>query len=93
MKAFGVTEYKKVGVLAHLKEVEVPMPDQPSGDDILVNIKAVATNPIDYKRLGNMGNTDAEYEVDGPLIVGWDASGIVESVGSDVTLFKKGKCW
>ncbi len=25
-----------------------------------------------------------------PLIVGWDAAGIVEDVGSEVSLFKKG---
>lgn len=88
MKAFAITEYKPYGELDHLKEVEVPMPAAPTGHDILVRIKAVATNPIDYKALANLGNHETAYEKESPYIVGWDASGIVESVGEDVTFFK-----
>ena len=89
MRAFAVTSYKPLGFLKHLEEVTVPKPTA-TGHDIVVKVKAVATNPIDYKRLGNLGNSDAKYEVDGPLIVGWDASGIVEEVGPDVTLYQPG---
>lgn len=90
MKAFAVTSYKAMGDLSHLQEVSVPKPSVPTGHDIVIKVKAVATNPIDYKRLGNLGNMEADYEVDGPLIVGWDAAGIVEQTGPDVTLFQTG---
>jgi NADPH:quinone reductase len=89
MKAFAVTSYKPLGYLQHLEEVRIPKPSA-AGHDIVVKVKAVATNPIDYKRLGNLGNSDAKFEVDGPLVVGWDASGIVEQVGPDVTLYQPG---
>jgi NADPH:quinone reductase len=90
MKAFAISEYKPIGELDHLVEVQVPKPSAPRGHDVLVKIKAVATNPIDYKRLGNLGNHTASYEVDGPLIVGWDGAGIIEAVGDRVTLFQRG---
>jgi NADPH:quinone reductase-like Zn-dependent oxidoreductase len=89
MKAFAVTSYKPLGYLQHLEEVRIPKPSA-ARHDIVVKVKAVATNPIDYKRLGNLGNSDAKFEVDGPLVVGWDASGIVEQVGPDVTLYQPG---
>ena len=90
MKAFAVTEYKAVGDLSALKEVQVNNPDSPTGHDILVRVKAVATNPVDYKRLGNLGKHTEPFEGTEPLIVGWDASGIVEEVGDETSLFQVG---
>jgi len=89
MKAFAVTEYKPAGDLSALKEVSLPKPTATS-HDLLVKVKAVATNPIDYKVLANLGNPDAPFDKDGPLVVGWDASGVVEAVGEDTSLFKVG---
>jgi len=49
-----------------------------------VKISAVAFNPVDYKmRQGNFGG---EF----PLVLGSDASGVVEEVAEDVKSFKKG---
>ena len=90
MKAFAVTEYKAVGDLSALKEFQVKKPSSPTGHDLLIRVKAVATNPIDYKRLGNLGNHKEPFAETQPLIVGWDASGIVEEVGDDTSLFKVG---
>lgn len=92
MKVFGVTEYKEVGDLSALKEYEVAKPSAPTGKDLLVKVKAVATNPIDYKRLGNLGNLTESYDggEEKPLVVGWDASGVVEAVGDATTLFQPG---
>ena len=90
MKAFAISEYKPMGEIDHLVQVLVPKPSAPTGHDVLVKIKAVATNPVDFKRLANFGDTTASYDVDGPLIVGWDSAGIIESVGDQVTLFQKG---
>ncbi|KAK6378530.1 hypothetical protein LTR64_001917 [Lithohypha guttulata] len=58
-----------------------PKPD-PKADDLLVNIKACAVNPVDTKiRQGAFPAAD---------ITGYDAAGIVEKVGSNVTAFKPG---
>lgn len=57
----------------------------PSGHDILVAVKAVAVNPVDTKV--RAPKDKIEYP---PRVLGWDASGVVEAVGQDVTLFKRG---
>lgn len=88
MKAFAVEEYHAAGDLSALKQVEIDKPS-PEPRDLIVKIKAVATNPIDVKRLANMGNHTAVH-TGPPLVVGWDAAGIIESVGRDVSLFKMG---
>ena len=86
MKAFVIDEKKEMGDLTHLREAtDIPKPAA-KGQDIVVKIKAVATNPIDYKVLGMGG----PCKLDDPLIVGYDAAGIVDSVGPDAKLFKEG---
>ena len=90
MKAFAVDQYKPIADLSHLKQVDLPMPDKPQGHDLIVQVKAVATNPIDYKRLANLGKHQQPFELKHPLVVGWDATGIVQQIGPDVTLFKPG---
>jgi len=58
-----------------------------TGNDLLVKVKAVATNPVDLK------NYQPRYRrghVELPNIVGFDASGIVEAVGERVSTFKVG---
>lgn len=87
MKVFAITEKHTMGDVKHLQEIEVDKP-KPEGHSILVRIKAIATNPIDYKWLAS--TSDTTEKLDTPLIVGWDASGIVEEVGSDASLFKPG---
>jgi len=81
IKAYGITEF---GGAEHLKLVEIPKP-VPEERDLLVRIHAVAVNPIDTKvRKGGI------TKIENILIVGWDAAGVVEQVGSGVTLFKVG---
>ena len=60
---------------------------QPTGKDILVKINAIGVNPVDYKIRQNSAK---DIALDTPKIIGWDAVGIVEAIGSDVELFKKG---
>ena len=90
MKSFAITEYKPVGDLSVFKQVEMEKPSSPTGHDLLIRVKAVATNPIDYKRLGNLGKDTEPFEGTDPLVVGWDAAGIVEEVGEESSLFKVG---
>lgn len=54
------------------------------GRDLLVKINAVSVNPVDVKiRAGRP-------KEDGWAVLGWDASGVVEAVGPDVTGYKPG---
>src|SRR5262249_2844389 len=67
-----------------LFEFETPVPDV-SGRDLLVRVKAVSVNPIDVKVRMRKQGTPAQ-----PVILGWDAAGIVEAVGPDCRLFGAG---
>jgi len=65
-------------------EREKPIP----GDmDLLVNVKAVSVNPVDYK-VRQQSARNAILEI--PKILGWDAAGVVEQVGSQVAMFAPG---
>jgi zinc-binding alcohol dehydrogenase family protein len=65
-----------------LYEVDLPKP-APGPHDLLVRIQAIAVNPVDSKlRLG--------VQPDEARILGWDAVGVVEAAGADVSLFKVG---
>lgn len=84
MKAVG---YKVPGPIAEdaaLVDIELPQPVA-AGYDILVEVKAVSVNPVDYKVRGSAPPADGEWKV-----LGWDASGIVREVGPDVTQFQPG---
>ncbi len=83
MQAIGLYKHLPISNEESLINVTVPKPEV-SGHDILVKIKAVSVNPVDTKVRAN-GEEEQE-----PKILGYDASGIVESVGSDVSLFQEG---
>eukprot|EP00761_Pharyngomonas_kirbyi_P012001 gb/GECH01012028.1/.p1 GENE.gb/GECH01012028.1/~~gb/GECH01012028.1/.p1 ORF type:complete len:337 (+),score=94.54 gb/GECH01012028.1/:1-1011(+) len=80
MKAMGVPEDGK------LQEVQVPIP-KPSEKEILVQVKAVAVNPVDFKLLDQRGKAASGGH---PHIVGFDCAGIVKELGSNATKFKEG---
>ncbi|GAA4024345.1 hypothetical protein GCM10022232_82120 [Streptomyces plumbiresistens] len=67
-----------------LKEVELPRPE-PGLSEILIAVRAAGVNPTDW------WNRAQPMTASGlPLILGWDVSGVVEAVGTGVTLFKPG---
>ncbi|MDB5977170.1 MAG: zinc-binding alcohol dehydrogenase family protein [Nevskia sp.] len=84
MKAVGLLKYLPITHAESLLDIELPKP-QPKGRDLLVAVKAVAVNPVDTKVRAPKDKVEAA-----PRVLGWDAAGIVESVGPDVTLFKPG---
>lgn len=84
MKAVALTHYLPVENRNAFLDVELPKPTA-SGRDLLVSVKAVSINPVDTKIRSPKDGIE-----DPPRVLGWDASGIVESVGSDATLFKPG---
>jgi NADPH:quinone reductase len=63
---------------------ELPAP-QLLDQDVLIKIKAIGFNPVDYKIRASRGSTDGK-----PLILGWDASGTIEKLGRDVHGFNVG---
>ena len=67
-----------------LQDVELPAPT-PGPRDLLVEVKAISVNPVDTKIRRNVAPEDGAAKV-----LGWDASGIVKAVGSDVSLFQPG---
>lgn len=85
MRAIG---YRQPGPLDRadaLVELDLPRPT-PAGHDILVAVKAVAVNPVDAKMRSGANPLPGRAE----RILGWDAAGVVEAVGPDVTRFKAG---
>ena len=66
-----------------LREMELPLPEL-GPHDLLVRVEAVAVNPVDTKVRAGL---DAEAP---PRVLGWDAAGCVEAVGSAVNRFRPG---
>ena len=85
MKAVVINEFGGTDVLK-IEEVERPVP---AADEILVKVYASGVNPVD-RVVREGGNDVLRPYLKLPLILGWDASGIVEEIGSNVTNFKKG---
>ena len=84
MKAVALTHYLPVEDAHAFLDVELPKPTA-LGRDLLIAVKAVSINPVDTKV-----RSPKEGVEDPPRVLGWDASGIVEAIGPDVTLFKVG---
>lgn len=84
MKAVGFTRYLPIDDPQSLIDLDLPKP-APQGRDILVAVRAVAVNPVDTKVRSPRDKVE-----DAPRIIGYDASGVVEAVGPDVTLFRPG---
>jgi NADPH:quinone reductase-like Zn-dependent oxidoreductase len=80
MKAIRIHVYGGPEVLQY---EDVPRP-QPKANEILVRVHAAGVNPIDWKL--REGYLSAPL----PMIMGIDFSGLVESVGSEVTKHRPG---
>ncbi len=84
MKAVGYRKSLPVTDESALIDVELPMP-APGPRDLLVAVKAVSVNPVDTKVRRRAAPPEGEVKV-----LGWDAAGVVEAVGAEVSLFKPG---
>lgn len=84
MKAVGLYRHLPVDDPESLVDLEVPTP-APSGRDLMVEVRAISVNPVDYKV---RARTDANEQL--PRILGWDVAGVVTAVGGDAKLFKPG---
>ncbi len=84
MKAVGYFEPELLATPKCLIDIDVDMPVAESMD-LLVEVKAVSVNPVDYKI---RASRRAEQEI--PVILGWDAAGVIMDIGEKVQGFKKG---
>ena len=84
MKAVGLYRYLPIDDPESLLDLEVEAP-QATGRDLLVEVKAVAVNPVDYKSRAPRPQVESA-----PKILGWDVAGVVKAAGPEATLFKPG---
>lgn len=86
MRAIKIHEFGLPDVMK-LENVDRPVPES---DEILIKVYASAINPIDWKIRDGAIVPHLHVKIKLPIILGWDAAGIVEEVGSNVIGFKKG---
>lgn len=86
MKAVGFKTSLPISAANSFIDFETEKPT-PQGRELLVKINAIAVNPVDYKIRQNAAK---DTELAEPKIIGWDACGVVETVGNEVSLFKVG---
>ncbi|WP_374437715.1 zinc-binding alcohol dehydrogenase family protein [Inhella sp.] len=84
MKAIAYQHSLPITDPLSLQDVDLPAP-QAQGHDLLVEVKAIAVNPVDHKIRQGVQPEPGQWKV-----LGWDAAGVVRAVGEQVTRFKVG---
>ncbi|ADV28110.1 zinc-binding alcohol dehydrogenase family protein [Pseudoxanthomonas suwonensis 11-1] len=84
MRAVGLTRYLPIDDPQSLQDIELPRPE-PGPNDLLVRVEAVSVNPVDTKVRAPKDVVEPQ-----PRVLGYDAAGVVEAVGREVTLFQPG---
>jgi NADPH:quinone reductase-like Zn-dependent oxidoreductase len=86
MKAIVI---KNAGGVENLVEAQIEIPTVSKGE-VLIKVKAISINPVDYKARESEGMLNAVLGPEKPWILGWDISGSVEALGENVTGYKVG---
>ncbi|MBJ9721834.1 zinc-binding alcohol dehydrogenase family protein [Acinetobacter calcoaceticus] len=79
--------YQKAGPITSpeaLVDIELDTPVA-EGRDLLVRVQAISVNPVDTKIRSNVSPENNQWKT-----LGWDAVGIVEAIGDQVSQFKVG---
>lgn len=84
MRAVGFTQSLPIADEKALIDLDIAEP-VPGPRDLLVRVRAVSVNPVDTKVRMRGAPADGA-----PQILGYDAAGIVEGVGAQVTRFRPG---
>jgi NADPH2:quinone reductase len=84
VKAVGYQKSLPIEDKDALLDFETAKPEA-KGRDIRVAVKAISANPVDYKVRKRAAPPEGAHK-----ILGFDAAGVVDAVGPDVTLFKPG---
>src|SRR3712207_6043582 len=67
--------------------IDVPTPEIGAGE-VLIRVRAAGVNPFDWKVADGELRDEKEHRF--PLILGFDAAGVVERVGANVTELAEG---
>ena len=86
MKAFAVDQDHNTLQDPRFRLCELEIPEL-GPRDVLVQLKAISVNPLDVKR--RMLNLPQEQKIQ-TSVLGWDGCGVVQKVGTEVSLFKVG---
>jgi NADPH:quinone reductase-like Zn-dependent oxidoreductase len=70
-----------------LAPMNLPIPEI-GADEVLIRVRAAGVNPFDWKVADGVLKDEKEHRF--PLILGFDAAGVVERVGADVTRLSEG---
>lgn len=70
---------------ASLDIISATKPDNLKPSEVTIRLKAIAINPADFKMIDH-GHRVTSW----PFVPGLDGAGIVEAIGSDVTLYTPG---
>lgn len=84
MKAVGYFQNRSVDDPQALLDLDLPLPE-PGPRDLRVKVRAISVNPVDTKVRRSRAATG-----DVPVVLGWDAAGVVDAVGDEVVMFKPG---
>ena len=84
MKAIGYKQSLPISDDKSLVDIEIPQPVA-NGKDLLVKVRAIAVNPVDYKIRQNVAPEAGQYK-----IIGWDAVGKVIATGDEVSRYQPG---
>jgi len=84
MKAVGYRKSLAIEDAESLVDFEAAKPE-PERRELRVAVKAVSVNPVDTKVRKRAAPPEGETK-----ILGYDAAGVVDAIGPDVTLFKPG---
>ncbi len=80
---------EQVGGVENLITKEVATPEVKE-NEVLIAVKAISVNPVDYKARGNEVLLTMINGKERPVILGWDISGLIVGVGSEVISLKEG---
>jgi zinc-binding alcohol dehydrogenase family protein len=83
MHAIGTYDGLPISNPQSLVDVELETP-QLRPRDVLVRVQAVSVNPVDIKRRASLEHSET------PVILGYDAAGVVEEVGPEVSTLAVG---
>lgn len=84
MRAVGLYKYLPIADVNSLIDLEVNLPVLKE-KDVLVEVKAIAVNPIDAKQRAPKPNVETT-----PRILGWDGAGVVVAKGQSAKTFNIG---
>jgi NADPH2:quinone reductase len=84
VRAIGIYEF---GGRDKLQLLDLPEPKVPP-DFVKIQVRAAGVNPVDWKI--REGRSEPRFPVVFPVVLGWDAAGVVAEVGPAVTEFVPG---